>query len=144
MMTYTQNSRYWSCTSGPKRQSESSVLVTAVGMQFWLLITHICAHCSLISSGSFMFLPRNPTAYFNRVLYLNNWVMYPDARVSIKYWKTSVRNTVFFSAIFDCALLTLHVLRVLYSGCLTYFLCLRTTRRWQPNGAETCSVRSAQ
>jgi hypothetical protein len=25
----------------------------------------------------------------------NNWVMHPVARVSIKYWKTSVRNTVF-------------------------------------------------
>jgi hypothetical protein len=35
--------------------------------------------------------------------------MHPVARVSIKYWKTSVRNTVFFSARFYCALLTLHV-----------------------------------
>jgi hypothetical protein len=35
--------------------------------------------------------------------------MQPVARVSIKYWKTSVRNTVFFSAGFYCALLTLHV-----------------------------------
>jgi hypothetical protein len=26
---------------------------------------------------------------------LNNWVMHPVARVSFKYWKTSVRNTVF-------------------------------------------------
>jgi hypothetical protein len=26
---------------------------------------------------------------------LNNWVMHPVARVSIKYWKTSVSNTVF-------------------------------------------------
>jgi hypothetical protein len=34
---------------------------------------------------------------------LNNWVMHPVARVSIKYWKTSVRNTVFFSARFYCA-----------------------------------------
>jgi hypothetical protein len=33
--------------------------------------------------------------------------MHPVARVSIKYWKTSVRNTVFFSARFYCALLTL-------------------------------------
>jgi hypothetical protein len=29
---------------------------------------HICEHFSLISSGSFTFLPRNPTAYFNGVL----------------------------------------------------------------------------
>jgi hypothetical protein len=29
--------------------------------------------------------------------------------LSIKYWKTSVCNTVFFSARFYCALLTLHV-----------------------------------
>jgi hypothetical protein len=29
------------------------------------------------------------------LLDLNNWVMHPVARVSIKYWKTSVRNTVF-------------------------------------------------
>jgi hypothetical protein len=35
--------------------------------------------------------------------------MHPVARVSMKYWKTSVRNTVFFSARFYCALLTLHV-----------------------------------
>jgi hypothetical protein len=28
----------------------------------------------------------------------NNWVMHPVARVSIKQWKTSVRNTEFFSA----------------------------------------------
>jgi hypothetical protein len=35
--------------------------------------------------------------------------MHPVARVSIKYWKTSVRNTVFFGARFYCALLTLHV-----------------------------------
>jgi hypothetical protein len=35
--------------------------------------------------------------------------MHLVARVSIKYWKTSVRNTVFFSARFYCALLTLHV-----------------------------------
>jgi hypothetical protein len=35
--------------------------------------------------------------------------MHPVARVSIKYWKTSVRNTVLFSARFYCALITLHV-----------------------------------
>jgi hypothetical protein len=35
--------------------------------------------------------------------------MHPVARASIKYWKTSVRNTVFFSARFYCALITLHV-----------------------------------
>jgi hypothetical protein len=35
--------------------------------------------------------------------------MHPVARVSIKYWKTSVCNTVFFSARFYCALHTLHV-----------------------------------
>jgi hypothetical protein len=37
------------------------------------------------------------------------WVKQPVARVSIKYWKISVRNKVFFSARFYCALLTLHV-----------------------------------
>jgi hypothetical protein len=31
-------------------------------------------------------------SYYGKV---NNWVMHPVARVSIKYWKTSVRNTVF-------------------------------------------------
>jgi hypothetical protein len=36
---------------------------------------------------------------------INNWVMHPVVRVSIN----SVRNTVFFSARFYCALLTLHV-----------------------------------
>jgi hypothetical protein len=36
------------------------------------------------------------------ITYFNNWVMHPVARVSIKYWKTSVRNTVFFSARFYC------------------------------------------
>jgi hypothetical protein len=39
----------------------------------------------------------------------NNWVMHPVALVSIKYWKTFVRNKVFFGARFYCALLTLHV-----------------------------------
>jgi hypothetical protein len=33
--------------------------------------------------------------FFTLFVYLNNWVMHPVARVSIKYWKTSVRNTVF-------------------------------------------------
>jgi hypothetical protein len=40
--------------------------------------------------------------------------MHPVARVSIKYWKTSVRNTVFLVLdfivhLFYCALITLHV-----------------------------------
>jgi hypothetical protein len=44
-----------------------------------------------------------------QIYHLNYWVMYPVARISIKYWNTSVRYKLFFDTRFYCALLTLHV-----------------------------------
>jgi hypothetical protein len=76
------------------------------------------------------------TALTDMQIYLNNWVMHPVARVSIKYWKTSACNTVFFSDRFYCALITLITIKsstkntVLHTEVFQYlidadlFLCL--------------------
>jgi hypothetical protein len=40
---------------------------------------------------------------------LNNWVMHPVARVSIKYWNNLRTQQTIFNARLYCALLTLHV-----------------------------------
>jgi hypothetical protein len=56
--------------------------------------------------------------------------MHPVARVSIKYWKTSVRNTV-----------SLYI----YSDYLEYIFCVyEPPEDGRQTGAETCSVISAQ
>jgi hypothetical protein len=51
-------------------------------------------------------LPVNPVTR-NIPRKLNNWVMHPVARVSIKYWNTSVRNKSFGARFI--VHLTLHV-----------------------------------
>jgi hypothetical protein len=68
----------------------------------------------------------------------------------IKYWKTSVRNTVFLVLDFILHLshymFRPHLAAIFrwFTNTKIYSRCLWPTWRWPPNGAETCSVISAQ
>jgi hypothetical protein len=132
--------------------------------QPWRILGNVCARQEKQVHGSFTRstgtltsnIIRQQTNSINLIIGLCILLRVYQLNIGI----TSVRNKVFFvvvdfivhfshyrfrprlAAIFWWfANIYIYIYIYIYSDYIRYFLCLRTTWRWPPNGTETCSVR---